>query len=100
MQSVSSRIWTRITASNSYDDNHYTTGTSIKAKETQFLPGSGRIDTAIWMHYLDANKTAGEKLDGNYTKNAASNIEQVLEVTPYKATTIQPPASHHENYER
>ena len=28
MQSVSSRIWTRIVASNSYDDNQYTTGTS------------------------------------------------------------------------
>ena len=25
MQSVSSRIWTRIVVSNSYDDNHYTT---------------------------------------------------------------------------
>ena len=24
-------------------------------KMKQFLPGSGRIDTAIWMHYLDAN---------------------------------------------
>ena len=23
--------------------------------ETQFLPGSRRIDTAVWMHYLDAN---------------------------------------------
>ena len=21
----------------------------------QFLPCSGRIDTAVWMHYLDAN---------------------------------------------
>ena len=28
MQSVSSRIWTRVAMSNSYDDNHYTTGTS------------------------------------------------------------------------
>ena len=28
MQSLSSRIWTRIVVSNSYDDNHYTTGTS------------------------------------------------------------------------
>ena len=28
MQSVSSRIWTRIAMSLSYDDNHYTTGTS------------------------------------------------------------------------
>ena len=29
MQSVSPRIWTRVTVSISYDDNHYTTGTSI-----------------------------------------------------------------------
>ena len=29
MQSVSSRIWTRVVVSISYDDNHYTTGTSI-----------------------------------------------------------------------
>ena len=28
MQSVSSRIWTRVAASISYDDNDYTTGTS------------------------------------------------------------------------
>ena len=28
MQSFSSRIWTRVAGSNSYDDNHYTTGTS------------------------------------------------------------------------
>ena len=26
-----------------------------RLNETQFLPGSGRIDTAVWMHYLDAN---------------------------------------------
>ena len=31
-------------------------------------------------------------------KNAASNIEQVLEETPYKASTIRPPISHHTNY--
>ena len=30
MQSVSSWIWTRVTVSISKDDNHYTTGTSIK----------------------------------------------------------------------
>ena len=29
MQSVSSRIWTRVAVSISYDDNDYTTGTSI-----------------------------------------------------------------------
>ena len=29
MQSVSSRIWTRVAVVISYDDNHYTTGTII-----------------------------------------------------------------------
>ena len=31
-------------------------------------------------------------------KNAASNIEQVLEAAPDKAAAIQPTATHHENY--
>ena len=30
MQAVSSRIWTRVAVSISYDDNHYTTGTFIE----------------------------------------------------------------------
>ena len=30
MQSVSSRIWTRVAVSIFYDNNHYTTGTSLK----------------------------------------------------------------------
>ena len=66
--------------------------------ETQFLPGSCRIDTAVWMHYLDANKTVGEEARRQLHKNAASNIEQVLAATPHKTPTIRPPASHHENY--
>ena len=64
----------------------------------QFLLGSGRIDTAIWMHYLDANKTDEEEARRQLHKNVESNIEQVLAATPHKAPTIQPPASHHENY--
>ena len=44
----------------------------------QFLPGSGRIDTAIWMHYMDSNKMAGEEARRQLHKNAASNFEQVL----------------------
>ena len=31
MQSVSSRIWTRVAVSTSYDDNHYTIGKGINA---------------------------------------------------------------------
>ena len=65
-------------------------------KMKQFLPGSGHINTAVWMHYLDANKTAGEKARWQLHKNVTSNIEQVLAATPHKAPTIRPPASHHE----
>ena len=50
------------------------------------------------MHYLDANKTAGEKARRYLHKNAASIIEQVLGATPHKAPTIRPPTLHHENY--
>ena len=65
--------------------------------ETQFLPGSSRVDIAIWMNYLGANKTAGEKARRQLHKNVASNTEQVLVATPNKASTIRPPASHQEN---
>ena len=66
--------------------------------EMQFLPGSYPINTVVWMHYMDANKTAGEEARRQLHKNAASNLEQVLAATPHKAPTIRPPASHHENY--
>ena len=48
--------------------------------------------------YIDANKTAGEEAGRQLHKIIASNIEQVLAATPYKAPTIRPSASHHENY--
>ena len=38
MQSVSSRIWTRVAVSISCDDNHYTTGTSIKVMNSYGPP--------------------------------------------------------------
>ena len=41
---------------------------------------------------------AGEEAGQQLHENVASNIEQVLAVTPHKAPTMQPPASHHENY--
>ena len=37
MQSVSSKIWTRVAVSISYDDNHYTTGTSAITSSPQYL---------------------------------------------------------------
>ena len=66
--------------------------------EAQFLPGSGCINTAIWMHYMDANQTTGEETWRQLHKNAESNIEQVLATTPHETPTVRPLASHHENY--
>ena len=64
----------------------------------QFLPGSSCVDTAVWIHYLNANKMAEEEARWQLHKNVASNIEQVLTATPHKAPTIRPPASHHKIY--
>ena len=50
------------------------------------------------LYHLDANKMSGEEARQQLHKNVESNIEQVLAATPHKAPTIQPPASHHENY--
>ena len=51
------------------------------------------------MHYMDANKTYGEKALRKLHKNAASYIEQVLEGAPHKAAAVRPPTTHHENYQ-
>ena len=66
--------------------------------ETQFLSSSSRVNTAVWMHYMDANETGEEKAWWQLHKNAASNTEQVLDATLHKAAAIQPPTTHHENY--
>ncbi len=55
-----------------------------RENENQFLPDSGRVDTAIWMHYMDSYKTAREEARRQLHKNAASNLEQVLAATPHK----------------
>ena len=63
-----------------------------------FFPSSGRINTAIWMHYQDANKTYGEKAWRPLHKNAVSNTEQVPEVKSSKTAAVRPLSTHHENY--
>ena len=50
------------------------------------------------MHYMDANKTAGEKAWRQLHNDAARNSEQVLKATPHKAAAVRPPTTHHENY--
>ena len=48
---------------------------------------------------MDADLTDGEKAWRQLHKNAASNIEHVLEATTNKAEAIRPPTTHHENYQ-
>ena len=49
------------------------------------------------MHYINANKTYGEKAWRQLDKNAARNIKQVLEAAPYKAAAVRTLTTHHEN---
>ena len=63
--------------------------------KTHFFASSGPIDTAIWMHYMDAHKTYGEKAWQQFYKNAVRCIEQVLEATTYKAAAVRPPTIYH-----
>ena len=66
-------------------------------KKKQFFPSSGCINTAIWMHHIDA-KCMEKKLDNNYTRMLRAVFKQVLEATPHKTAAVQSPNTHHENY--
>ena len=39
-----------------------------------------------------------KKLDGNYTRDAACNPQQVLAAAPTRHQTVRPPAPYHEIY--
>ena len=69
-------------------------GSSVSSTEKDIDTRLTKAWTAIEklsIHYLDANKTAGEKAGRQLHKNTASNIEQVLAATPHKTPTIRPP---------
>ena len=48
MQSVSSRIWTRVAVSISDDDNHYTTGPPITGLNSEFSHQNGTLKISFW----------------------------------------------------
>ena len=52
MQSVSSRLWTRVAVSISYDDNNYTTGTSTNIVKQYDEPYNGHIS---WNPFMTLN---------------------------------------------
>ena len=65
----------------------------------QFFSSCRRVETATWVHYIDANKTYGEKALRQLHKNAASYIEQDLMATPNKTAAARPPSTYLKNYQ-
>ena len=57
MQSVSSSIWTRVTVSISYDDNHYTTGSCnlLSSLPGPLWPGVLALDRVLSMGHIELN---------------------------------------------
>ena len=55
-----------------------------RLNKTLFFLSSGLVDTAIWIHYIDANQTYGKKVWRQLHKNAANFIEEILEAATNK----------------
>ena len=63
MQSVSSRIWTCVAVSTSYDDNHYSTGTTIILNNRIYLWACDAYDETGT--YISMKKKRGEEWHGD-----------------------------------
>ena len=98
MQLVSSRIWTRVAVSTSYDDNHHTTGTSCGNKNytsyiEQILKVTPHETTAIrpLSSYLKTikktTKTCGTQLE-NKNKLRSNVLQWIL--SPGRASVGRP----------
>ena len=66
MQSASSRIWTRVVVSISYDDNHYNTGTSTginTVPQPPYSPNLGPCDFWLFPKFTSCRYETIEKYD-------------------------------------
>ena len=52
----------------------------------------------VWFLKTEWRNRFSNKTWWQLHKNAASNIEQVLQATPHKAAAVRPPTTNHENY--
>ena len=52
----------------------------------------------IVVNYMDVDLAYGEKVSRKLHKNATSCIEQILEATSRKTTTVRPPITHLKNH--
>ena len=55
----------------------------------QFFSSNGCVDTAIWMHHVDADSAYEEKALRQLHKNT---------VTTHKTAAVRPPTTHQENH--
>ena len=78
IQSVSSRIWTRVAVSNSYDDNHYPTGTSFNLLSVIYLNPVTWLNSYIWPidKTLSGATTSGQSGIGNNGNELLLQIPQ------------------------
>ena len=87
------KLWTAIDRLSAMSKSDHTD----KIKRS-FFPNSGHVDTAIWTHHMDDNKTYEEKASHQLHDKAACCIEQVLESTHHKTAALRSPSNHHGNY--
>ena len=80
IQLASSRIWTRAAVSISYDDNHYTTGTSnfydFRFKWTA-TAGIGKHPTKAWLSKLWISKMQSDTLEKRYAIKFCFKLEKM-----------------------
>ena len=65
---------------------------------TGFIPSCGCINTTVWMHHIDTNKTHWEKVKWELHKNTTSYLEQILGATYHETAAVRPLASHLKNH--
>ena len=85
MQSISSRIWTRVTVSISYDDNHYTTCTSTRhlVCERYLCLNTKR---AIWT--VQDKKSGNNRKPRIRTRNISAFLHNSPLLTTLRSVTI------------
>ena len=71
---------------------------SIRLNKAQYFSSGSRVNTAVWMLHIDADKAYGEKTWRQLHKNAASCIEQILKAASHKAADVWTPMSHLQNH--
>ena len=79
MQSASSRIWTRVTVSFSYDDNHYTTGTTY-VNGNMLTPSTTHVLLKISIH-LCRSIPKKYHLSWSNPKNSTATFNSVPQLT-------------------